>query len=88
MRQLFFILIVAGGAAYYFQDELFNDYSIPCVKPDDFPDWLDWDCNKQKAYNEGKVYFNKDSSVFAFATDHTPFDSSRMVSVNLGHLTK
>lgn len=88
MKRLLILLLLAGGAAYYFQDELLNDHVIPCVKPDGFPEWLDWDCDKQKAYNEGKIYFNKDSSVFAFATEHAPFDTSRMVSVNLDNLTK
>lgn len=89
MKRLLFLAFIGGGASLFFYDDLFdrNDI-IPCVKPEGFPDWLDWDCEKQEAYNSGDYYFNDDSTVFAFPTDRSPLDSNSLVSVRLNSITR
>ena len=43
----------------------------PCPKPDDIPKWVEWDCDKHEAYQDGRIYFNQDSSVFAYGSGDT-----------------
>ena len=39
-----------------------------CPKPADIPKWVQWDCDKDAAYKKGDVYFNEDSTAFAYGT--------------------
>jgi hypothetical protein len=50
-----------------------NDTSIDtnvreedCPKPEAIPEWVKWDCAKDEAYKNGDVYFNEDSTAFAW----------------------
>lgn len=37
-----------------------------CPKPIDIPNWIKWDCDKDAAYKKGDIYFNEDSTAFAY----------------------
>jgi len=42
-----------------------------CPKPHVIPEWVEWDCIKHKAYSEGRVYFNEDSTAFGIGSGDT-----------------
>lgn len=42
-----------------------------CDRPHDIPEWVEWDCDKQDAYDEGAIYFNEDSTAFAYGHGDT-----------------
>jgi hypothetical protein len=42
--------------------------SEECPKPYQIPKWIEWDCDKDRAYKDGRYYFNEDSTVFAIGT--------------------
>lgn len=37
-----------------------------CPKPEAIPEWVKWDCAKDEAYKNGDIYFNEDSTAFAW----------------------
>ena len=39
-----------------------------CPKPAEVPEWIKWDCDKDKAWDEGRIYFNEDSSSFGYGS--------------------
>ena len=66
MKKIIFLSLTI--ALLYFSRifEESNDLKINCHLPLDFPTWIKWDCDKQKAYELGNIYFNEDSTAFAF----------------------
>ena len=37
-----------------------------CPKPATIPEWVKWDCDKDRAYKNGDIYFNEDSTAFGY----------------------
>jgi hypothetical protein len=53
------------------------------IAPEGIPPWVAWDCTKQQAFEDGKLHFNKDSTMVMFPAEYNPFDTSKLVSVRL-----
>lgn len=51
--------------------------------PEGIPSWIQWDCNKQRAFEAGRMHFSKDSTLVMFPAEYNPFDTSKLVSVRL-----
>lgn len=52
----------------YFDDLLDDKTESTCEKPDGFPEWIDWNCEAQAAYENGTLYINEDTTAIAYTT--------------------
>lgn len=74
-------LLASGALAYlYFTGQLDQKSNNPhlCERPPEFPDWIEWNCEAQAAYESAKLYVNEDTSAIAYPTKNMP-DTSLMI---------
>lgn len=59
----YLVILLLAIAISCTQPEIRED---DCPKPQEIPKWVKWDCDKDAAYKQGDIYFNEDSTVFAY----------------------
>lgn len=77
------VLAVFAGNCLFKEQKATSTAAECVVAPAGIPEWIAWDCTKQQAFEDGKLFFNRDSTLVMFPAEYNPFDTSKLVSVRL-----